>query len=57
MKYLYIQKTRIGFRIMRDLDNGSREGLHYIGYSRRDAIRAFRRDFDCVGKHFTIIET
>ena len=42
---------------MRDLDNGGREGLQYIGYSRRDAIRAFRRDFDCVGKHFTIIET
>lgn len=55
--YMYIEKNRQGYRIRRDIPGScSTEGAHYIGYSKRDAIKAFRRDFDCIGKHFTIIE-
>lgn len=32
---------------------GARTGS---GYSRRQAVQAFRRDFDCIGKHFIVIE-
>ena len=58
MKYLYIQKLpRGGYGIYIDIQGTcSREGSRYYGYSKRDAIRAFRRDFGVVGQHFTIIE-
>lgn len=57
LKYLYIQRTRIGWDISRDVPGkDSREGAHYVGYSRRQAVQAFRRDFDCIGKHFIVIE-
>ena len=58
MKYLYINKLpRGGYKIYIDIPGTcSREGSRYYGYSKRAAIRQFRRDFDVVGKHFTIIE-
>ena len=58
MKYLYIQHlTRGGFRIYIDIPGTcSREGSRYYGYSKRAAVRLFRRDFGIVGKHYTIIE-
>ena len=57
LKYLYIQRTRIGWDISRDVPGkDSREGAHYVGYSRRQAVQAFRRDFDYIGKHFIVIE-
>ena len=57
MKYLYVERTRIGWRVTRDCEGTcSREGLHYVGYTRRQAIRAFRQDFNCVGKHFITID-
>lgn len=58
MKYLYIQKTRLGWRIYRDIpETVGREGCHYIYCTKKQAVAAFRRDFDCRGKHFIKIET
>ena len=56
MKYMFVSKTPLGYRIKFDVP-GKRavEGAHYVGYSRRNAIRAARRDFGYVGKHFVLI--
>ena len=57
MKYLYIEKIPNGYRIMIDVPNTcSREGTRYYGYTKTNAIKQFRRDFNCVGKHFEKIE-
>ena len=57
MKYMYVYKTALGYRVYIDIPGTcSREGMHYIGYSRKNAIKAFRQDFKVVGKHFTIID-
>lgn len=55
MQYLYIEKTRQGYRIRRDCGS-SREGMHYVMYTKENAIKQFRRDFDCIGKKFIRIE-
>ena len=56
MKYMFVSKTPLGYRIKFDVP-GKRavEGAHYVGYSRRNAIRAARRDFGYVGKHSVLI--
>ena len=54
--YLYIEKTAIGYRVRRDIPGtASKEGRHYVGRTARQAEKQFRRNFDCIGKHFTRI--
>lgn len=57
IEYLYIHPTvNGGYLIRRNIPGaGSKEGLQYIGYTERNAIKQFRQDFDCKGKHFTKI--
>ena len=57
MRYMYVWKIREGYKIGFDIPNSSSiERVCYIGYSKRNAIRQARIDFDVVGKHFTKIE-
>ena len=54
---MYIWKIREGYKIGFDIPNSSSIERHcYIGYSKRNAIRQARIDFDVVGKHFIKIE-
>ena len=54
---MYIWKIREGYKIGFDIPGTcSIERVCYIGYSKRNAIRQARIDFDVVGKHFTKIE-
>lgn len=56
MKYMFVEKTLLGYRIKFDVPGTCAvEGAHYVGYSRRAAIKAARRDFGYVGKHFVLI--
>lgn len=56
MKYMFVVKTPVGYRVKFEFpEKGSVEGAHYVGYSRRNAIKAARREFGYVGKHFVLI--
>lgn len=56
MKYMFVSKTPFGYRVKFDIPGKCAvEGAHYVGYSRRNAIKAARRDFGHVGKHFVLI--
>lgn len=58
-RYMYIYRYYEGYSIQGDWESApwrANFGIQYIGYSKRGAIRQFRRDFDMVGKHFTIID-
>ena len=53
---MLVSKTPLGYRIKFDIPGKCAvEGGHYVGYSRRNAIKAARRDFGYVGKHFVLI--
>lgn len=51
MKYLIIEKTRIGYKIK--IDDG--DTIHYIGYTARNAERVHRARYNSKYKHFTRI--
>lgn len=53
MKYMVIRRTRYGWEISDDISGNK---CHYIGYSKRSAIRKHRVDNGVVGKHFTLID-
>lgn len=56
-KYMVIEKTAIGYRIsFEGTGDDPTEKTHYVGYSRREAIRKARQDFNHVGEHFTVLE-
>jgi len=58
---MYIARDNCGNWCIKaiDKDNGRYYGtkwhgyMHYIGYSKRDAVKAFRQHFNLQGKHFT----
>lgn len=60
-KEMYIAKDSCGNWCIKavDKDNGRYYGskwhgyIHFIGYSKKGAIQAFRDRFDLKGKHFT----
>lgn len=49
MKYLIFAAARHGWIIKND-ETGDR--MYYIGYTARQAEKAFRRDFNLQNKHF-----
>lgn len=51
MKYLIIEKTRIGYKIK--IDDGA--AIHYVGYTARNAEQAHRARYNSKYKHFTRI--
>lgn len=53
MEFLVIRKTQQGYAIR---DTLTQNKMHYIGYSKREAIRQYRREFNLVGKNFAVIE-
>lgn len=56
MKYMFVSKTSFGYRVKFDIPGKCAvEGAHYVGYYRRNAIKAARRNFGYVGKHFVLI--
>lgn len=56
MKYMVVSKTPLGYRIRFDIPGKCAfEGAHYVGYSRRAAIKAALRDFGYAYKHFVLI--
>lgn len=48
MKFLTFDRTRYGWRIKDD----DGHAVHYIGYTRRRAEKAFRNEFNLNYKHF-----
>lgn len=52
MRFLTIEKTRIGYRIKDSLTD---DAVHYIGYTARAAEKAYRAAHDLRYKHFTKI--
>ena len=52
--YMYIEKTRQGYRIT--TYSTIYEKTHYIGYTKKQAIRKHRIDHNLRYKHLTIIE-
>lgn len=63
-RYMYIGRDDCGNIAIKAVDcsNGRHYGtkldgaIRFIGYNRRDAVRAFRDRFNLRGKHFQIIE-
>ena len=51
-KYLIIERTPHGWRIKDDTTGAA---VHYVGYTARDAERAFRIEYNLKYKHFTKI--
>lgn len=45
-----------GYQIEAVIDGQRFEGMFYIGYRKRDAIKLYRRKMGLVGKHFEIVE-
>jgi hypothetical protein len=52
INYLVFEATRYGWRVK---NSGTGDAMHYIGYSPREAERAFRAAFNLKYKHFTKI--
>ena len=63
-RYMYIGRDFYGGIVIKAVDysNGIHYGtkwdgaIRYIGYNRRDAVRAFRDQFNLRGVHFQTVE-
>lgn len=57
MKILTISKSLQGYHIYMDIPGTcSREHMHMVGYTKKNAIKAFRQAYGLEGKHLTILE-
>ncbi len=57
MKFITISKSLQGYHIYMGIPGTcSREHMHLIGYSKRNAIKAFRQAYGLEHKHLTILE-
>ncbi len=56
MKYLIIKKTRYGYAIRAEIDGKQFPQYHYIGHTKRAAIRLYRHDNKLTYKHFIILD-
>ena len=57
MKYIIISKTLQGYRIRVDIPGtSSQEQIHFIGYTKRNAIKVIRQAFGLKGKHLIVKE-
>ena len=53
---MYIEKTKYGYRIQTFTNYANDEKIHYIGYSKKDAIKKHRATYNLRYKHLNIIE-
>lgn len=54
--YMYIEKTKYGYRIQTFSKPCNDEKIHYIGYSKKNAIKKHRETYGLKYKHLNIVE-